>query len=70
MLKPSLLKSSLRFFIVPLGAISMLATQASQNPQLRAQRDGGASTVREQVTDCSFKSSADVCVITPGIDVR
>jgi hypothetical protein len=65
-----MLKPSLRFFIVPLGAISMLATQASQNPQLRAQRDGGPSTVREQVTDCSFKSPSDVCVIAPGTDVR
>lgn len=65
-----MLKPSLRFFIVPLGAVSMLATMASQSPQLRAQRDAGTSTVREQVTDCSFKSPSDVCVITPGTDAR
>ncbi len=56
-------KPTLRFFIIPLGAICTLATIASQNPQLRTRHDGGTSIAREQVTDCSLKNPADVCVI-------
>lgn len=62
-----MLKPNFRFFIVPLGAICTLATLASQNPQLRTERDSGATAVREQVTDCSLKSPSDVCVIAPGV---
>jgi hypothetical protein len=58
-----MLKPSFRFFIIPLGAVATLATLSSQNVAPRAQRDGGATPVREQVIDCSTKSAAEVCEI-------
>ncbi len=58
-----MLKPSLRFFIIPLGAICTLASLSAQNATPRAQRDTG-SFVRQQVVDCSNKNPAEVCVIS------
>jgi hypothetical protein len=58
-----MLKPSLRFLIVPLGAVSTLATLSTQHIEPRAQRDG-TILVREQVVDCSVKPSTEVCVIS------
>ena len=43
-----MLKPSLRFFIIPLGAICTLASLSAQNATPRARRDTG-SFVRQQV---------------------
>ena len=59
-----MLKPSFRYFIIPLGAISTLATLSAQNVAPRAQRDTGVMVVREQVVDCSTKSPTEVCVIS------
>ncbi|MFH0297168.1 hypothetical protein AAFX91_07990 [Bradyrhizobium sp. 31Argb] len=58
-----MLKPSLRFFIIPLGAVATLATLSSQNVAPRAQRDAGVTPVHQQVIDCSTKSAAEVCEI-------
>ena len=58
-----MLKPSFRFFIIPLGAVAMLASLSSQNIAPRAQRDTGSMTVREQVVDCSTRNVSEVCVI-------
>lgn len=58
-----MLKPSFRFFIIPLGAVATLATLSSQHVSPRAQRDAGVVPVREQVIDCSTKSTAEVCEI-------
>ncbi|QPF84633.1 hypothetical protein IC762_34430 [Bradyrhizobium genosp. L] len=58
-----MLKPSLRFFIVPLGAVATLASLSSQQIAPRGHRDG-TMQVREQVVDCSTKTSAEVCVIS------
>ncbi|MCC8937251.1 hypothetical protein CI1B_19490 [Bradyrhizobium ivorense] len=60
-----MLKPSLRFLIVPIGAVATLATLSSQHIAPRAQRDG-IVPVREQVVDCSVKPSTEVCVISSG----
>jgi len=57
-------KPSFRFFIIPLGAICTLASLSSQNVTPRAPRDSGSMLVRQQVTDCSNKNPAQVCVIS------
>jgi len=59
-----MLKPSLRFFIIPLGAICTLASLSSQNVTPRVQRDTASAIVREQVTDCSNKNPTEVCVIS------
>jgi hypothetical protein len=59
-----MLKPSFRYFIIPLGAISTLATLSAQNAPPRAQRDTGSMYVRQQVVDCSAKSPTEVCVIS------
>jgi hypothetical protein len=56
-----MLKPSFRYFIVPLGAISTLATLSAQNV---APRDHGSMIVRQQVVDCGKKSPTEVCVIS------
>jgi hypothetical protein len=61
-----MLKPSFRYFIIPLGAISTLATLSAQNAAPRAHRDNGTTIVREQVVDCSAKSPSEVCVISWG----
>ena len=58
-----MLKPTLRFLIVPLGAICTLASLSAQNTTPRAQRDLG-STFVHQVVDCSQKNPAEVCVIS------
>ena len=63
-----MLKPSFRTFMIPLGAISTLATLSAQNAAPRAQRDNGTTIVREQVVDCSAKSPGEVCVISWGSD--
>jgi hypothetical protein len=59
-----MLKPTLRFFIVPLGAICALASLSAQNTTAHAQRDPVSVFVRQQVVDCSHKNPADVCVIS------
>ena len=44
-----MLKPSFRYFIIPLGAISTLATLSAQNVAPRAERAQGTMVVREQV---------------------
>ena len=61
-----MLKPSFRYFIIPLGAISTLATLSAQNVAPRAERTQGTTVVREQVVDCSAKSPSEVCVISWG----
>jgi hypothetical protein len=61
-----MLKPSFRYFIIPLGAISTLATLSAQNVAPRAERAQGTTVVREQVVDCSAKSPSEVCVISWG----
>jgi hypothetical protein len=62
--RPNMLKPSFRYFIIPLGAISTLATLSAQNITPRAQRDHGSMIVRQQVVDCATKSPTEVCVIS------
>jgi hypothetical protein len=59
-----MLKPSLRFLIVPLGAVSMIASMASQNTPQAQLRDGATRQVREQVVDCGkqVRSAAGICV--------
>jgi hypothetical protein len=59
-----MLKPSFRYFIIPLGAISTLATLSAQDVAPRAQRDAGSMVVRERVVDCGTKSPTQVCVIS------
>jgi hypothetical protein len=59
-----MLKPSFRYFIIPLGAISTLATLSAQDVAPRVQRDHSSLTVRERVVDCGTKSPTQVCVIT------
>lgn len=59
-----MLKPSFRYFIIPLGAISTLATLSAQDVAPRVQRDQSSLTVRERVVDCGTKSPTQVCVIT------
>jgi hypothetical protein len=61
-----MLKPSFRYFIIPLGAVSTLATLSAQNIAPRAERTQGTMIVREQVVDCSAKSPSEVCVISYG----
>jgi hypothetical protein len=56
-------KPSFRFFIIPLGAICILASLSAQNNAPRAQRDSGSMQVREQVVDCGNTNPSEVCVI-------
>jgi hypothetical protein len=57
------LKPTLRFFVIPLGAICTLASLSAQNTAPRAPRDSGSMFVHQQVVDCSHKNPAEVCVI-------
>ena len=63
-----MLKPSFRYFIIPLGAISTLATLSAQSAAPRSDRVQGTTIVREQVVDCSAKSPSEVCVISWGSD--
>jgi hypothetical protein len=65
-----MLKPTLRFFIIPLGAICTLASLSAQNTAPRAQRDSGSMFVRQMVVDCSSKNPAEVCVISYDSETR
>jgi hypothetical protein len=58
-----MLKPSLRLFILPLGAVSMIATMASQNAP-HAARDNGIQQVRQEIVACSANPKADVCIVS------
>ena len=60
-----MLKPSFRLFIVPLGAVSMIATLASQNAPQQPQRDSVIMQIRQQVVDCGqiTRSPTDICVL-------
>ena len=57
-----MLKPSLRLFILPLGAVSMIATMASQNAP-HATRDNGVQQVRQEIVACAANPKADVCIV-------
>ncbi len=58
-----MLKPSLRLFILPLGAVSMIATLASQNaPQ--AARASMIQQVRQEIVACTPNSNADICIVS------
>lgn len=59
-----MLKPSLRFLIVPLGAVSMIASMASQNTPQAQLRDGATRQVREQVVDCGklVRNANNICI--------
>ena len=58
-----MLKPSFRLFILPLGAVSMIATMANQNaPQ--AARDGMVQQVHQEIVACSANVKADVCIVS------
>ena len=59
-----MLKPSLRLFILPLGAVSMIATLASQNAPQAAQRDSMMQQVRQEIAACTPNSVADICVVS------
>jgi hypothetical protein len=65
-----MLRPSFRFFIIPLGAISTLATLSAQNVTPRVQRDTATISVREPVVDCSNKNPSEVCVISSAGETR
>jgi hypothetical protein len=57
-----MLKPSLRLFILPLGAVTMIATMASQNaPQ--AARDSAIQQARQEIVACSAAPNADTCIV-------
>lgn len=62
-----MLKPSLRLFIIPLGAVSMIATLASQNAPQAAQRDGLSPQLRQEVVACSPDSKADICIVSESV---
>jgi hypothetical protein len=58
-----MLKPSLRLFILPLGAVTAIATMASQNaPQ--ATRDSAIQQVRQEIVACSPNSNAHICIVS------
>ena len=58
-----MLKPSLRLFILPLGAVSAIATMANQNaPQ--AARANTIQQVRQEIVACSPNSNADICIVS------
>jgi hypothetical protein len=59
-----MLKPSLRLFILPLGAVSMIATLSSQNAPQAAQRESMSQQVRQEIVACTPNSNADICIIS------
>lgn len=55
---------SLRFFLVPLGAVCTLITLGLQDAPARADRDGATVSIHQQVSDCSRQRVADVCILS------
>jgi len=57
-----MLKPSLRLFILPLGAVSIIATMASQDaPQATRASD---QQLRQEIVACSANPKADVCIVS------
>ena len=57
-----MLKPSLRLFILPLGAVSIIATMASQEaPQATRASD---PQLRQEIVACSANPKADVCIVS------
>lgn len=57
-----MLKQSLRLFILPLGAVSAMATMAGQNvPQ--APRDGMIQQVRQEIVTCAPNAGGAACIV-------
>lgn len=59
-----MLTPSLRLFILPLGAVSMIATLSSQNAPQAAQRGSMIQQVRQQAAPCTPLARADVCIVS------
>lgn len=59
-----MLKPSLRLFILPLGAISMIATLSSQNAPQAAHRESMIQQVRQDIAACAPNSKADICIVS------
>jgi hypothetical protein len=59
-----MLKPGFRFFIIPLGAICTLASLSAQQTAPRTPGERGLMQVRQQVTDCSSRNPAALCVIS------
>lgn len=59
-----MLKPTFRFFVIPLGALGILAALSVQSASSRPARDVAPVSVREQVIDCSATNPAEVCVIS------
>ena len=58
-----MLNPSLRFFILPLGAVTAIATMASQNaPQ--ATRASAIQQVRHEVVACQPNANTDICIVS------
>jgi hypothetical protein len=58
-----MLKPTFRLFIIPLGAICTLASMSAQQTAPRAPGEHSVIQVRQQVTDCSSRNPAEICVI-------
>jgi hypothetical protein len=56
-----MLKPSLRLFILPLGAVTAIATMASQNAP-RATRDSAIQQVRQEIVTCS--PNTQICIVS------
>ena len=61
-----MLKPSLRLFILPLGAVSMIATLSSQNAPQAGQRET-IQQVRQEIVACTPNSNADICIVSEKI---
>lgn len=59
-----MLKPSLRLFILPLGAVSMIATLSSQNAPQAAQRESTMQQMRQEIAACAPNSKADICIVS------
>jgi hypothetical protein len=59
-----MLKPSLRLFILPLGAVSMIATLSSQSAPQPAQRDTMIQQLRQEIVTCKANSNADICIVS------
>jgi hypothetical protein len=59
-----MLKPSLRLFILPLGAVSMIATLSSQNAPQAAQRDSMIQPMRQEIVVCTPNSNAAICIVS------
>jgi hypothetical protein len=59
-----MLKPSLRLFILPLGAVSMIATLSSQHAPQAVKREGMIQQMRQEIVACTPHSKADICIIS------